>query len=117
MMEVSVVLALVEPVFREMLTDAELQTVRVHVAPLEDAWDRPLDSAEWWAQTLKPDDLVETNSATVHWSICGEQGASGGLWLDDGPEQLVRHVQSALQDFIAESSFAWGELRGPRDLP
>ncbi|WIB36388.1 hypothetical protein DEJ15_04325 [Curtobacterium sp. MCJR17_043] len=41
----------------------------------------------------------------------------GGLWLDDGPEMMARLVQSALQEFIAESRFGWGQFRGPHDLP
>jgi hypothetical protein len=106
-MEVRAVLALLEPVFRAMLHPDELQSARFHLTPMDDPWGRP----------LQPDDLVETNSAVVWWRIVGERGTSGGLWLDDGPEMMTRSVQSDLQDFIAESRFAWGEWRGPHDLP
>ncbi|WIB26893.1 hypothetical protein [Curtobacterium sp. MCSS17_015] len=106
-MEVRAVLALLEPVFREMLRADELRSTRFHLAPIDD----PCGHA------LQPDDLVETNSAVVWWRIVGERGASGGLRLDDGPEMTARCVQSDLQDFIAESRFGWGELRGPHGLP
>jgi hypothetical protein len=106
-MEVRAVLALLEPVFREMLRADELRSTRFHLAPIDDPW----------GHALQPDDLVETNSAVVWWRIAGERGASGGLRLDDGPEMTARSVQSDLQDFIAESRFGWGEFRGPRDLP
>jgi hypothetical protein len=106
-MEVRAVLALLEPVFREMLRADELRSTRFHLAPIKDPW----------GHALQPDDLVETNSAVVCWRIVGERGGSSGLRLDDGPEMTARSVQSDLQDFIAESRFGWGEFRGPRGLP
>lgn len=116
-MEVSAVLELVEPMFGEMLTDAELRTVVFHLAPRIDSWNTMIAPRDWWALELQPDDLVETGSAHLRWSICGEKGGSSTLQLDNGPEYMVRALQGDLQDFIAESRFAWGELRGPRDLP
>ncbi|PYY33795.1 hypothetical protein DEJ16_03490 [Curtobacterium sp. MCJR17_055] len=106
-MEVRAVLALLEPVFREMLHADELRSTRFHLTPADDPW----------GHALQPDDLVETNNAVVWWRIAGERGVSGGLWLDDGPEMMARLVQSALQEFIAESRFGWGQFRGPHDLP
>lgn len=106
-MEVRAVVALLEPVFREMLRPDELRATRYHLTSSDD----PRGHA------LQPDDLVETNSAVVWWRICGERGTSGGTWLDDGPEEMTRHVQGALQDFIAESRFGWGAFRGPLGLP
>jgi hypothetical protein len=52
----------------------------------------------------------------VRWQVLGERGWSRGLDVDEDPVTLVRGVQSDLQDFIAESDFGWGQLRGPRDL-
>lgn len=55
--------------------------------------------------------------AHVTWRIMDEEGGSGGLHVDEGTDRLVRFVQSDLQDFVSESRFGWGQLRGPRDLP
>ncbi len=106
-MAVSEVRALLTPMFRSMLSPGELATLRVQIVPM--GVENPV--------VLEDDDLVESNSAIVRWRIEGERGSSGGLWLEDGPDALVRHVQSDLQDFIAESGFGWGEFRGPLGLP
>ncbi|KQS09913.1 hypothetical protein ASG04_04805 [Curtobacterium sp. Leaf183] len=106
-LEVSEVIALLRPMFHVMLTTPELATLTVEIVSIDDVTGPALDG----------DDLVEQNSAVVRWRILHERGWSGGLWVEDGPDALVRNVQSDLQDFIAESEFGWGQLRGPRDLP
>jgi hypothetical protein len=106
-MRVAEVVALLMPMFREMLHDDELASLRLEVV----LWDRPNEPP------LGPDDLVECNRAAMRWWILGERGWSGGLDVCEGPVAMIRAVQSDLQDFIAESGFGWGELRGPTDLP
>lgn len=106
-LEVSEVVALLRPMFDIMLTTPELATLTVEIVSINDVTGSALDG----------DDLVEQNSAAVRWRILHERGWSGGLWVEGGPDALVRNVQSYLQDFIAESEFGWGQLRGPRDLP
>lgn len=106
-MLVSEVIALLLPMFRSMLCSDELSTLRLEIVPIDD----------WQGAALEDDDLVEQNSAAVRWRIMKERGWSGGLRVDEGPVEVVRAVQSDLQDFIAESRFGWGQLRGPRDLP
>lgn len=106
-MQVSEVTALLLPMFREMLNSDELRTLRLEIVAVDD----------WQGAALEDDDLIEHNSAIARWRIMKERGWSGGLRVDAGPVDLVRSVQSDLQDFIAESRFGWGELRGPRDLP
>ena len=99
---------LLEPIFQSMLRPTELRSLT--------SWlERGIDGAN--GRELPSDTAIKTNDAWVRWQILGEEGGSGSLRLDDGEVALVRFVQSELQDFIAESSFGWGELRGPRDLP
>lgn len=106
-MNVAEVVALLTPMFREMLNDDELASLRFGIVPLDDL-DGP--------HQLGDDDPVRSNSAVVRWQILGERGWSRGLDGDEDPATLVRGVQSDLQDFISESDFGWGQLRGPRDL-
>jgi hypothetical protein len=106
-LEVSEVIALLRPMFQVMLTTPELATLTLEIVPIDDVTGSALDG----------DDLVEQNGAVVRWRIMRERGWSGGLWVEDGLDALVRNVQSDLQDFIAESRFGWGQLRGPHDLP
>ena len=105
-MNVAEVVALLTPMFREMLHDDELASLRFGIVPLGEP-DGP---------DLRDDDPVRFNGAVVRWRILGERGWSRGLDADDDPVTLVRGVQSDLQDFISESDFGWGQLRGPRDL-
>lgn len=106
-MQVDEVLALLRPMFREMLHQTEFASLRLELVSTDDPEGTALDD----------EDLIEQNSAHVRWRILKERGWSGTLWVDEGPVALVRSVQSDLQDFIAESRFGWDELRGPRDLP
>ena len=100
-------LALLEPVFAEMLSPRERKGMQVWVEHVDNSAPvMPLD----------PDARVDERLTWVRWWICDEDGGSGSLRTDEGPAGMVRGVQSDLQDFIAESEFAWGELRGPRDL-
>jgi hypothetical protein len=105
-MNVAEVVLLLTPMFHEMLHDDELASLRFGVVPLGEP-----DEAH-----LREDDPVRTNEAVVRWQVLGERGWSRGLDVDEDPVTLVRGVQSDLQDFIAESDFGWGQLRGPRDL-
>ncbi len=99
---------LLEPVFESILSDTELRSLTVRVVRVADGAD---------GRALPADAAIATNQAWIRWQVLGEDGGSGSLRLDDGVDALVRFMQSELQDFIAESHFGWGELRGPRDLP
>lgn len=44
----------------------------------------------------------------------GEDGGSGSLQLAGGTEEMVLSVRRDLQDFLAESMFAWDELGEPK---
>jgi hypothetical protein len=98
---------LLGPIFESMLRPPELRSLTFWL-------ERVADGAN--GQELPSDTAIKTNDAWVRWQILGEEGGSGSLHLDDGEVALVRFVHSELQDFIAESNFGWGELRGPRDL-
>ncbi|WP_267423049.1 MULTISPECIES: hypothetical protein [unclassified Curtobacterium] len=106
-MNAAEVVALLTPMFREMLDDVELASLRFGIVPMDDP-DGP--------HRLRDDDPVRSNAAVVRWQILGERGWSRGLDGDEDTATLVRGVQSDLQDFISESDFGWGQLRGPRDL-
>ena len=97
---------LLEPMFESMLNPAELRSLTFR---LERVADRGRGSE------LPADSIIETHDAWVRWQVLGEEGGSGSLRLEDGVDALVRSVQSD-QDFIAESHFGWGELRGPLNL-
>jgi hypothetical protein len=99
---------LLEPIFESMLSPTELRSLTFRL-------ERVADGAN--GKELPADTAVKTNETWIRWQILGEEGGSGSLSLDGGVDELVRFVQGELQDFIAESHFGWGELRGPRDLP
>lgn len=105
-MNVGEVKRLISPAFDSMLTRSERRSLKFRIERIGEL-NRGLDD----------DDVIEDNATCVGWRIMGEKGWSGSLSLADGPDDLVAFVQSDLQDFIAESRFAWGELRLPRDLP
>lgn len=95
------------PMFVEMLSADEFATLSYRLVLVDDGPDgSPID----------PSAHVHEFEAWVRWSIRGEEGGSGGLPVD-GAAAAVRAVQSDLQDFISESAFGWGQLRGPHDLP
>lgn len=96
---------LIKPVFESMLSEAELRTLTWRV---ERIVDYPAGA------DLPGDALVRSNEAWVRWEVRGESGGTGSLRLEEGPDALVRFVQSEFQDFIAESRFGWGELRAFR---
>jgi hypothetical protein len=96
---------LLETVFESMLNDAELRSLTFRVVRVSDAAD---------GRMLSSDASIVTHEAWVRWQVLGEDGGTGSLPLDDGPDTLVQFVQGDLQDFIAESRFGWGELRRPR---
>lgn len=73
--------------------------------------------AEFWVYTDGLERLrrvVETDvadaSMVLAWSIAGDDGDSW-LWLQEGEQEMLLKIADDLQDFIAESAFAWGELR------
>ncbi len=94
-------LAVIRPAVLAMLHGHEAATLRLFLIATGDTDLTP----------LQDDDVVIENSAMARWEILGEDGGSSSLWIEDGYDRLVADVQSDLQDFIAESSFAWGELR------
>lgn len=99
---------LLEPMFESMLSPTERRSLTFWVEKVV---------ASTNGRELSAGTVIKTNDAWVRWQVLGEEGGSGSLPLDDGVGTLVRFVQSNLQDFIAESQFGWGELRGPRNLP
>jgi hypothetical protein len=103
---VAEVVALLTPMFHEMLREDELASLELGIVQL----------GATYGPQLRDDEPVGTHAAAVQWQILGEQGWSRGLDVDEDPVTLVRGVQSDLQDFISESDFGWGQLRGPRDL-
>lgn len=104
-MEVRDVLALIRPAVVAMLHGREAASLHPFLIETGDTTCTP----------LLDDDVVLQNSAMARWAILGEDGGSGSLPIEDGEAGLVAGVQSDLQDFIAESSFAWGELRAVPD--
>jgi hypothetical protein len=104
-MTVADVKKLLEPMFDAMLHDRERRTLRYRLERRRDG------------QELSDDDSVGVGLTWVRWEVLDEEGGSSTLRFDVDPEELVLAVQGDLQTFIAESSFAWGELRLPRVLP
>ncbi|WP_144713942.1 hypothetical protein [Curtobacterium pusillum] len=78
---------------------------------------REFRAAEFWVhvdgrERLRrvPEDDVVHEGMVLGWSIAGDDGDSW-LWLGEGERELLFKIADDLQDFIAESAFAWGELR------
>jgi hypothetical protein len=99
---------LLQPMFESMLTSEELRSLAFRVVRVVDG----INGREF------PDsDVIELGRVWVRWQIVGEDGGSGSLILENGLDSFVRSVQSDLQDFIAESGFGWGDLRGSLTPP
>ena len=94
-------LAVIRPAVLAMLHEHEAATLQLFLVATGDTT---------WAP-LQDDDVVIENSAMARWEVLGEDGGSSSLWIEGGADRLITDVQSDLQDFIAESRFAWGELR------
>lgn len=94
-------LAVLQPAVLAMLHEHEAATLQLFLIATGDMGCTP----------LQEHDVVIENSAMARWEILGEDGGSSALWIEGGAEQLAADVQSDLQDFIAESGFARGELR------
>ncbi|MDP4335378.1 hypothetical protein Q7F20_18560 [Curtobacterium sp. A7_M15] len=99
-MTVGELLAAFRPVAEQMLRPDEFRRARFWVTPHSD-WDLDYE-----------DEAVVDDSMSVTWEIKGDRGATRSLGVEfwDLPE-LLHDLADDLQDFIAESSFAWGELR------
>ena len=98
-MSVADLLTALRPVAAGMLRSDELRRARFWVCP-HGAWE-----------DQRPDDDVVDGRMTVAWKICGNRGGTGTLHLHDDERALLHAVAEDLQDFIAESTFAWGDLR------
>lgn len=79
--------------------------------------------AEFWTYTDRTERLrrvVETEvvdeGMVIGWSVAGDEGDSW-LWLREGEQEMLVKIADDFQDFIAESSFAWGELRPIPPIP
>ncbi|PPH95230.1 hypothetical protein C5C56_17120 [Rathayibacter sp. AY1D1] len=95
-------LALV-PVFEAMLHGHERSSLRLHFVRL----------AEWPdGSPLSPADRLEDDSVIAQWAVLDETGSSRELQSGVALSVLTRAVRSDFQDFIAESAFGWGQLRG-----
>lgn len=97
----------VAPAFREILTTAELAgtTTVVLRQPGPFSW-RPLET---WPVVADGDTLDDDCVLWVR-----TLGDSALLWVgSDGAtaQETYERVRSELQDFVAESSFGWGQLR------
>lgn len=102
------VLRLLEPMFVSMLDAKELSSLEYEVVSADDAFT---------GSALDPLVPLSSHEVVVRWRVLGEQGWSGGLRTYESPAVMVRFVQSDLQDWISESEFGWGQLRGPMNLP
>ena len=100
-------LKLVRPVFVQLLSDAELTSLRLKVVRLHEPDGVALGSS----------DPLEREGVVVRWSIFGEQGCSSELDPRADAAVLGRALLDDLQDFIAESGFGWGQLRLPPTTP
>lgn len=89
------------PVAEAMLGADELVAARFWIAPIDD-----------WNDERGDDALAEDSDALV-WDICGETGCSStlGLEIAGALPEVLDALANDLQDFIAESGFAWGALR------
>lgn len=102
------VLLLLEPMFASMLNAKEFSSLAYEIVSVDNSFT---------GAALDPQVLLSSQEAVVRWRVLGSQGWSGGLRISESPDVMVRFVQSDLQDWISESEFAWGQLRGPLDLP
>ncbi|OIH93226.1 MULTISPECIES: hypothetical protein [unclassified Curtobacterium] len=99
-MTVGELLAAFRPVAEQMLRPDEFRSARFWVGPHGD-----------WELDQEQDDVVD-GSMSVVWTIVGETQGSRSLPDDvDDLAGLLHDLADDLQDFIAESSFGWGELR------
>ena len=96
-------LALVRPVFVQVLSDAELTSLGLEVVRLYEPEGAALLSS----------DPIDGEGALVRWSILGERGWSSELDPRASAVALKRALLGDLQDFIAESGFGWGQFRLP----
>lgn len=109
MMIVEEILLAAQPALEAILTREELERTHLEVVTTEGEPVTP-------SSTISEDLLLRV-------VVCGEEM---GFWLDP-PEDVdgfTNRLRSELQDFVAESGFGWGELRGqcpsqrsPLELP
>lgn len=92
---------LLDPMFDSTLAPRERKTLTVRVERIADGHE------------LSDSDPVESGSAWLRWAVFGEDGGSGSLQLAGGVQEMVLSVQRDFQAFLAETTFAWGELREP----
>lgn len=91
------------PVFEEMLREDDCSSLRLHFVRL----------AEWPdGSPLRPSDRLEDGSVIAQWALLDETGSSRELQSGVAVSSLALAVRSNFQDFIAESAFGWGQLRG-----
>jgi hypothetical protein len=91
---------LVEPVVTELLEADELDVVDIAVV-------------DWNGRALGADASID--GALLRFRDA--DGSSMAVWFDGGgadesEEAFAARLRSDLQDFIAESTFGWGQLRG-----
>jgi len=105
-MTVGELLAAFRPVAAQMLRPDEFRSARFWVSPHGD-----------WELDHEEDEFID-GSMSVVWEIGGETQGTRSLVEDvDDLPGLLHDLADDLQDFIAESSFAWGELRAIPPIP
>jgi hypothetical protein len=90
------------PVLRQLLTDAEMASLELSIRLFPDG--QPL-----------PDATPIGDSWTLFVTVCGETLFEPLLESPEFPQtdqEIAERFYSDLQDWISETSFGWGQLRG-----
>jgi hypothetical protein len=103
-MTVAELIQAVQPALREILTAEELAATTTRVTWAPDRMTglgrrRTMSDGE----PLRPEALLEVRTLGEH----------QGIWVDgnETATEVYERVRSDLQDFVAESTFGWGQLR------
>lgn len=90
----------VEPVVGSLFTPGELEGLSVH-------WGKDGDPGEIWVRVTACGELCE---AVAYGPDPDDEAESWSSWAAD-PQAVAGHLASQLEDWIAESEFAWGQQR------
>ena len=100
------VLRIVAPALREILTEHELAATTIRA--VRQPGDQQMPALETWPTLGNGDRLDDRTLLHIRTFV-----DSCGSWVQgrETASEMYERVRSELQDFVAESTFGWGQLR------
>ncbi|KQQ27954.1 hypothetical protein [Frondihabitans sp. Leaf304] len=101
----------VQRFFDEIVPSAVLPAIATLLTPSERASVK-IRIVDWEGADVSGETPIGENELMLEVTVLGE-ACGQYLFAPESVEEFERRFYNGLQDFISESTFGWGQLRGP----